>query len=215
MIGRDDNDNAAVINDLLSVRVQQTPICVDEAMREINDLRANLKAMEESYEKNKQSKRFDEITNEISNKIKELPRTDESMALLEKISRMIPYEPVVHEPVAIKSKYRLENLPDRIVLGARSTKNNNQTNKVIYNKRDKKFYRYDQTNPTCYDSLNQAYTSLFTGMKGNAWERFKAYEIRGNGKSPIDTLDNINLLANNSDIYCDKTFGFPDNVINI
>lgn len=199
--------------------VQQTPISLDEdeELREINDLRANLKAKEEAYKKNKITKCIDEVNNEINNKIKKLPRTDESIVLLENISRMIPDEPIVHEPivnepiellvndhVANTSKIRLENLPDRIVLVA---KYRNQTNKIIYNKSDEKFYRYDKTNKTCYKTLNEAYTKLFNNT-GNAWERFKAYEIEGNGKSPIDTIDKIKLVVENSEKYCDKNFPF-------
>ena len=189
--------------------VQQTPISLDED-DEINKLEAELKAKKEAREKNKQSKRFDEIFN----KIKELPRTEELMAQLEALVHIItpveavvnePIELVVNEPVANTNKIRLENMPDRLVLVANSR---NQTNKIIYNKSDKKFYRYDQANQTCYKTLNQAYTSLFPGLKANAWERFHAREIRGNGKCAIETIGNIKWLVNNSDKYCDKDFVF-------
>jgi hypothetical protein len=207
MISNPESDNV-VVNDLFGLLVEQTPISLDEQKRKINKLEAELKAEKEAYEKNKQSNRFDELFN----KIKELPRTEELMAQLEAlVPRMIPDEPIVHEPivnepVAIKSKDRLENLPDRIVLGAYYAINKH-TYKIIYNKLNKKFYRYDQTNPTCYNSLSHAYNSLFN-KAGNAWERFKACEIEGNGKSPIDTIDKIKLVVDNSDKYCDKNFVF-------
>jgi hypothetical protein len=222
MISNPESDNV-VVDDLFGLLVEQSQISLDED-DEINKLEAELKAKKEAREKNKQTKRFDEITNEINNKIKELPRTDETMALLENISRMIPYEPVVHEPVvnepvvnepvAIKSKDRLENLPDRVVLVAHS-RNLDAIHKVIYNKLNKKFYIYGKPYKTCYETLNQAYTTLFNGMKGNAWERFRAQNINNIDKLSILTCDDIAKIANNSDRYCDKTFDFPDNVINI
>jgi len=214
MISNPESDNV-VVDDLFSLLVEQSQISLDEDDEddEINKLEAELKAKKEAREKNKQTKRFDEITNEINNKIKELPRTDETMALLENISRMIPYEPIVNEPVelvvnepnAIISKDRLENLPDRVVLVAHST-NLNTTHKVIYNKLNKKFYSYDKT---CYETLNQAYKKLFNGMKGNAWERFRAVNIKDEtDKLSILTCDDIKKVVDNSDRYCYKDFDF-------
>jgi hypothetical protein len=216
MISNPESDNV-VIDDLFSLVVEQTPITLDEQKRKINKLEAELKAEKEAYEKNIQTQYRDELINEINNKIKKLPRTDESIALLENISRMIPDEPlvnesvvnepielVVNEPVAIISKDRLENLPDRVVLVAHST-NLNTTHKVIYNKLNKKFYSYDQE---CYNTLNQAYKTLFNGMKGNAWERFKACENGTTNKLSILTCDDIKKVVDNSDKYCDKNFVF-------
>lgn len=228
MISNPESDNV-VVDDLFGLLVEQSQISLDED-DEINKLEAELKAKKEAREKNKQTKRFDEITNEINNKIKELPRTDETMALLENISRMIPYEPIVHEPVVhepvedvehvrraarnpIDRNATLDMLPNKLVLVVGPKKKNQFW--VIFNKNDNKFYRYGHNNKTRYDKLSHAHSAFFPNKKANVWSSFRAEERISKKTKSIETLHDDNWLVNNSDRYCDKTFDFPDNVINI